>query len=442
MHTEVKIVLVGAGSAQFAYHVAMDLCLTPGLWGSQVVLVDIDPQRLSFMDCAVRRLSEELKAGLRVEKTREIEKALPGADFVINSVQVGGNRWLEEQRAMAERHGYYRGANLHEFGQMQFFLELMRKMERFCPNAWHIQAANPVFEGGSLIARSSKIKSVGLCHGFFSYLKMADILGLEREYLSADAYGFNHWLWLKHFRYKGEDAYPLIDDWIANKAEAYWNSPHRLQNTYQLCEAAVHQYRLFGLVPIGDTPRHGGWWYHNSLKDKKRWFDRHGGMDSEIGWPMHMEKCENNLRQIRKAALDAGTPLTEALGVAHSTEQIVPIIQALVNNERGIYQVNLPNKGRILPDFPEDVVIESKAVVDSSGIRLLPVEPLPRRLVVDAMIPRWHYAELKLEVMRSREKQALLVYLLRDHRTQNLAMAEGLMNEWLAHPNNQHLGIH
>ncbi len=24
------------------------------------------------------------------------------------------------------------------------------------------------------------------------------------------------------FRYRGEDAYPLIDEWIRTKAEAYW----------------------------------------------------------------------------------------------------------------------------------------------------------------------------------------------------------------------------
>ena len=440
--TAVKIALVGAGSAQFASHVVTDMCLTEGLRGSNVVLMDINEERLAFITDVAQRLSDEMKAGLKIEKTTSLDEALRGADFVINSVQVGGYSWVEEQRTMAERHGYYRGANLHEFGQMQYFLELVQKMEELCPKAWHIQAGNPVFEGGTYIARNSKIRTIGLCHGFSGYLQVADVLGLDRRDITANVYGFNHWLWLKDFWYKGEDAYPLIDEWIKTRAEEYWARDDRPYHHNQMSKAAIHQYQLFGLVPIGDTPRHGGWWYHNDLATNQHWYGRLGGFDSEIGWKQHLDNCANILKGIQDASADKATPITEALGAQMSGEQIVPIINAIVNNVEGVYQVNIPNVDKVLPDFPSDLVVESKAVVNSSGVKMLPMEPLPRRLVVDAMIPRWHYAELKLEVMRSREKEALLVYLLRDHRTRDLAMAEGLMNEWLAHPRTQYLGIH
>jgi len=34
----------------------------------------------------------------------------------------------------------------------------------------------------------------------------------------------------------------------------------------------VHMYRMYGLLPIGDTPRSGGWWYHTDIDTKRRWY--------------------------------------------------------------------------------------------------------------------------------------------------------------------------
>ncbi len=71
-----------------------------------------------------------LDAGLSFSKTTDRARALKGADFVINTAQVGGHDWVEEQRSLAEKCGYYRGIRLHNFGQAAFFLEVARDIER------------------------------------------------------------------------------------------------------------------------------------------------------------------------------------------------------------------------------------------------------------------------------------------------------------------------
>ena len=69
--------------------------------------------------------------------------------------------------------------------------------------------------------------------------------------------GLNHNIWLTHFIYEGKDAYPLIDEWIATKGEEYWRT-HVAERTHdaQMSRGAVHQYHMYGLLPIGDTVRH------------------------------------------------------------------------------------------------------------------------------------------------------------------------------------------
>ena len=216
--------------------------------------MDVDENGLIW-STGWRNVSRRTDAGLTFSTTTARAQALQGADFVINTAQVGGHDWSEALRSMGERHGYYRGAHLHMFGQMIFFLEVARDIERICPNAWLIQSANPVFEGCTLMTRETKTQVLGLCHGHYGYRDIARVLGLDLAHVTAQMSGFNHWIWMTDFRYRGEDAYPLIDEWIRTKAEAYWAQDDRTFHDNQMSRAAIHQYQLFGLMPIGDTPR-------------------------------------------------------------------------------------------------------------------------------------------------------------------------------------------
>jgi alpha-galactosidase len=441
MSTEVNITIIGAGSAQFSGGIVRDLCVNPGLHGSHVTLMDIDRHRLAMVARMAERLSEELGAGLSFSQTTDRATALQGADFVLNTAQVGGHSWTEAQRSLAEKHGYYRGAGLHGFGQAAFFLEVARDIARICPNAWLIQSANPVFEGCTLMRRETGIKVLGLCHGHYGYRDIARVLGLDLAHVSAQMPGFNHWIWMTDFRYRGQDAYPLLDEWIETEAEAYWarTDATRTYGDNQMTRAAIHQYRLFGLMPIGDTPRAGGWWYHVDLATKKRWYGHLGGFDSQIGWQQYLDDMGRNVARVERVALDEATPVSETFKPVQSGEQIVPIINALVNDVEGLYQVNIPNQGQIIQGFPEDLVVECQGVVSGAGIRGVSVPPFPPKLMAGAMIPRWHRAELMVQALRSGDRGLLLLYLLDDPRTRSLEQAEVLLDEWLADPRNERL---
>jgi len=313
-------------------------------------------------------------------------------------------------------------------------------MEEICPNAWLIQSANPVFEGCTLMARETKTKVLGLCHGHYGYRDIARVLGLDLGHVTAQMSGFNHWIWLTDFRYRGADAYPLVDEWIRTKAEAYWAQDDRTFHDNQMSRAAIHQYQLLGLMPIGDTPRMVdcprlvGGWYHFDLATKQRWFGQLGGFDSEIGWQQYLDKMAENVHKVEQAATDAYHPVSSVFPPKQSDEQIVPIINSLVHDVEALYQVNIPNDGQIIKGFPEDLVIECQGVVSGAGIRGVSAPQLPPKLMAGAMIPRWHHAELVVNAVRTRDRDMLLLYLLEDPRTRSLEQAEQLLQEWLAEP--------
>lgn len=446
-HKAIRLAVIGAGSAQFSLGMVRDICLTESLHGSSIVLMDIDQDRLDVVCELARRYADEMGADLRFEKTLRREEALSGADFVVNTALAGGHSREEAERTLLEQHGYYRGMHPSEgfFHQFNFMLSVARDMERLCPDAWLIQSSNPVYDGCTLMTRETGVKTVGLCHGPFGGIReIAEVLGLEREYITFEAPGLNHCVWMTHFRYKGEDAYPLLDEWIATQSEAYWQTWQPKFYETQMSPAAMHMYRFFGLLPLGDTSRAlwpEAWWYNLDLETKKRWWGSLGGFDSAEGWAIYLEKLTRDLAQIHAVASDPHARVTDIFLPQKSGEQIVPIIDALVNDRQGYFLVNVPNRGA-LPGIPDDVVVEVPALVDGKGIRPTRVERLPDPIMFGAILPQWLAMERRLAGYRTGDTRYLMQYLLSEHRTHSWEHAEDVLDAVMRMPGNEAMARH
>ncbi len=419
MSRAIRLGVIGAGSATFSVGLVRDVCLTESLAGSSVVLMDVDRERVETMHRFASRYADELGAKVSFEWTTEREAALQGADFVINTAQVGGHAQVERLRAWTQERGYYRGFRLKDCLQARMMVSVAHDMERLCPAAWLIQASNPVFEGCTAMTRAAAIRVCGLCHGHMGYYEIAEALGLEREKVKAEVVGFNHEVWLTHFEYEGRDAYPLIDEWIETKSEQYWSDYHPHYGDNQMSRAAVELYKLTGLFPIGDTARRGGWWYHTDLEAKKRWYGAPlGGFDSEIGWSMYLRELEERVARIYRAAHDSSVRLTEEFRPRRTGEQHFPLIDALVNDNEVTLQVNVPNRGAI-ERIPDDVVVELPAVCSRRGIQPLQIGRLPETLMLTQLHPRLLEAEQIVALSLNPDERVLVRLVLDDHRTKS-----------------------
>ena len=444
MPRPVRIGVIGAGSATFSLGLVKDLCLTGNLAGSEVHFMDIDADRLDAVTRMASRYTGEVGGDLRFQQTTDREEALREADFVINTAMVQSHHHQVDMRRLMARHGYYyRGVSGGSFYQLRLMMEVARDMERLCPEAWLIQSGNPVFQGCTLMTRETGIKVCGLCHGHYGYHTIARELGFDLERVDFQAPGVNHCIWMTHFLYDGEDAYPRIDRWIAEHGEEYWRT-HEAESTHdtQLSRGAVHQYRMYGLFPIGDSPRVGGWWYHTDIDTKKHWFgEPYGGPDTHIARPVHVERLEKRLEQIRAACEDPSARMTDLFGTERTREQQVPIIDALTNDERGTFQVNVPNRGA-LPGVDDDVVVEVPAVIDRKGIHPLRVAPLPRKIMLEQLLPTILGMERELEAYRTGDRSMLLWNALEHHQTRSYDQAFAALEELLREPSNRELAEH
>jgi alpha-galactosidase/6-phospho-beta-glucosidase family protein len=86
-----KIAFVGAGSVVFTRNLLGDILAFPELAESEISLHDIDSERLETAELLAHRVAETLGATPNVTASLDRRAALEGADYVINSVQVGGH---------------------------------------------------------------------------------------------------------------------------------------------------------------------------------------------------------------------------------------------------------------------------------------------------------------------------------------------------------------
>jgi len=450
------IVLLGAGSAAFTMAIVQDLILSDDLNDCTLRLVDIDESRLEEGRRVAESYNNEIGTGIKVEAYADRREAFDGAGFIICAVKIGGYGPLEAERKIAEAHGYYRGigdrvscyfGGIGAYHQIKFLEDVARDMEELCPDAWLIQTANPVFDGTNYLTRYTKVKAVGVCHGHFEVKNVADILGLAWERVTAEMVGFNHYIYLTDFRYEGENAYPILDRWIAEKSEIYWKSEEYLKLSRigsaqeYLSPGVIDAYRLYGLLPIGDAIRSASpWWHHVDLNAKEKWYGVNGGFDSQICWENYLRLKDVYHENIKKI-LEAGEPVSKAYPLEISGEQHIPIINAMVTDRYERFVLNVPNNG-CLPGIPDDVLVEIPVMASARGLQGIKQNPLPQRILDNILYPRMRTMNNLHEAYRNRDRSALVLELTHDNRTRSYEQAKTLVDELLSQPWNKEADMH
>jgi len=450
--SRLRIGIIGAGSAVFSMKIVSDLCKFPNLSNTHVVLMDVDRSRVENVLTLAKELSNYFGANLTFNVADTIQDAVSGADFVINTAMAGGHGYLDLVRSIGEKYGYYRGIdaqnynfvsdylNLTNWNQLTLFLKIARTVEKYSPNAWYLQAANPVFEGTTLVSTQTGIKMVGFCHGHYAVEAIANYLNIKDYEWQVG--GVNHGIWLTKFKTKdGKDLYEELRKCSENVNIEGFKPTNPFDD--QLSPVAWEMYRLYGLFPVGDTVRNSTWKYHRDLETKLRWYGAPwGGADSEIGWKWYVEQLTHVVNtmdvfatMIRNGTkmdkLRTGTPIDEylkdILSDKLSGEQHIPFINSIVSKTPARFVVNVLNKGKI-KNIDDDVAVEICATVSGENFEFEETI-IPNQVVNWYLKPRILLAKQALDAFLKRDVRLIADILERDPRTKSSEQVEKLISE-------------
>ena len=226
-----KIAFIGAGSFGFTRGLVRDILTFDAFRDAEIALMDIDRERLSFIQTAVRQIVEAGKYPAKVTVTTDRAEALKGADGVLITILQGGVEVFATDIEIPAKYkvdinvGDTRGPS----GIFRFLrtlppmLEICADVRRYCPNAVVLNYTNPM----AMLCRAMQASYpdlciTGLCHSVQGTAeKLARWIGAKMEDVSYRCAGINHQAFYLEYKWKGKDAYPLIHKAVTTRKEIY-----------------------------------------------------------------------------------------------------------------------------------------------------------------------------------------------------------------------------
>jgi 6-phospho-beta-glucosidase len=364
----IKIAYLGGGSTRAAGTMASFLHTGQDFDGSEVVLIDLDPERLDLIRRLAERMAHARGLDITITATTDRRAGLTDVDAVLSSFRPGGF----EARVQDERIPLAQGVIGQETqGPGGFFMALRSiavlqqvaaELSEVAPRAKVFNYTNPVNIVAQAWTRHSDIPLVSLCEGPIIFPReLARDMGLDEELVDAAMVGLNHGCWSYEATYDGRDFIEVI-------GERLERGPALPRPVERLAQLAV----TMGAVPA-DYFKY--YYFEDEVLAELRAKPTTRAEDILSWAPAYWRHYTEQL-----ASDDPQLDPARSRGGIHELELAIDVMDAVFNGKDEVHPVNVPNTGGPLPGMPEDLVVEVYGRVRDGWIEPQPAPPLPRHL--------------------------------------------------------------
>ncbi len=365
-----KTVFLGAGSTVFARNLLGDILSHPELADSEIVLYDIDTERLATSALVARRLCEAVKAPATITATTDRRAALDGADYAINMIQVGGYEPCTVTDFEVPKHFGLRqtigdtvgiGGIMRGLRTIPVILGMCADMEELCPDVWFLNYTNPMAINCRAVNRASRVRTVGLCHSVQGTdYELSLYLGVpyaEIDYLAA---GINHMAFYLKFESQGQDLYPRLQA-LARSGAVPADNRVRYEVLRRLGYFVTESSEHFAeYVP----------WFIK--RDRPDLIDRFA-----IPLDEYPRRCVAQIAdwEAERERLEGDGPIE----IQRSFEYAATIIRSIETGKPRVIYGNVANHG-LIDDLPSGCTVEVPCLVDGNGVQPTRIGALPPQL--------------------------------------------------------------
>ena len=388
-----KITFMGAGSTVFAKNVLGDCMCREALKDSHIALYDIDKNRLEESAKMLSVLNKNINNN-RAKITTHLgtanrKKALKGADFVVNAIQVGGYepstvidfeilKKYGLKQTIADTLGI--GGIFRALRTIPVMLDFGHEMEEVCPDAWLLNYTNPMAMLTGAMLRGTNVKTVGLCHsvqvcayslmhslGLFDPAKCKgnSIIAFDKLGYRTKIAGINHMAWLLDITDKnGKNIYPEMRKLGKKTVKKYRGGKEKHGNLIRL--EMMDKFGYYVTESSEHNAEYAPYWIKNAYPE----------LIDEYFIPLdeYPRRCINQIESWKKQHREIceNPDLTHAL----SHEYGSGIINAIVTNEPYEIGGNVLNNG-LISNLPSNAIVEVPCLVNSNGIQGTYIGELP-----------------------------------------------------------------
>ncbi len=367
----IKIAYIGGGSTRAPGTVASFVEQGANFDGSEIVLIDLDVERLNNVQTIASKMARNRGIDLKITTTLDRRAGLQDCDAVLTSYRPGGfeARYLDESIPL--KHGVI---GQETQGPGGFFMALrsiyimqgiLEDVERVAPRARIFNYTNPINIVSQAVTQHSNIPILSFCEGPILFpAEFARFADLDPAKLDTVMIGLNHGCWTTRHLYEGQDVIPLLADAYERLRRDGTGSPYKM--------------RLLKLaIQMDSIPADYFQYYYFRDEILAELKAKPTTRAQDI-----MARVPDYWQHYREQAASGDPQLdpTRSRGGLHELELAIDAMDAVYNDRKEILPVNAPNRGA-LPDFPDDLVVEARGYFDRNGAALLADGHLPRRVV-------------------------------------------------------------
>jgi alpha-galactosidase len=381
-----RIVIVGGGSFHWAPRLLADFANTPSLAGADVVLHDLDTERMDRMEELGGEIARRRNIQMRVRSEADRRVALRGADFVITAFSVGGFDSMQHDIEIPQRFGIRQpigdsvgpGGIMRALRSIPVLLDVGRDVEAVAPDAWLVNVTNPLTALCRSVTRETGAKTVGLCNEWVGCAWALSLLfdcGMHE--IDPVLGGVNHFPVATKLRVGDDDGFArlraILGDPDQAAIEPIWMDPPERAGWTKVAPAdfwtkldviennrvRLEMFSRYGALP-GSGDHHAVEFMPNVV---------HAGNNYGEGWRIHHYGMPGHRRDADDDVVFY-EEMRDAPDVPRvpSGELVAALLDGMVTGNARELPVNLPNAGNVT-NLADGAVVEIMGVADSAGVR-------------------------------------------------------------------------
>ena len=355
-----KIGVIGAGSTYTPELVEGFLQRAQGIPLAELVLMDIDEEKLSIVGGLAQRMAQRAGSSITVRLTTDRTEAIAGSAFVLTQMRIGRLQARRKDELIPRRLGYIGqettgpGGFAKALRTIPAILDIAHQMEEHAPGATMINFTNPAGIITEAVLNHSRVKAIGLCNGPIGTRRaILGALGAEDRDVSMRYFGLNHLSFAADILHRGRDVTDAVIEALARETDE--------------TDAAI--LRGLRMVPSGYLQ----YFYRTPEKVEQQ------RREEKCRAEEVMEIEEQLLKMYQDPNLAEKPTILEKRGGAWYSTVATTLIAAMLSNAGDVHVVNTRNNGAI-PDLPPECAVEVPAVIDARGATPVVQGPLPLRV--------------------------------------------------------------
>jgi 6-phospho-beta-glucosidase len=354
-----KVAVIGGGSTYSPELVQGFGSVAERLDVNELVLQDTDEERLEVVGAAAERIARAHGFHGRLTLTGDLDRAIDGASAVLLQIRVGGQAARHTDETIPLRCGCVgqettgAGGFAKALRTVPVILEIADRVRNGAADgAWIIDFTNPV----GIVTRAlldHDHRAVGLCNVAIGFQRLfAEWLDVTPDSVQLGHAGLNHLTWIRSVSVNGTDVLPDLLDAHGDEIAAHVELPRRIIDNLR----AVPSYYL-------------RYYYMHDLVVQEL-------LESRSRAEEVMDVERELLRLYRDPDLHDKPELLMQRGGAYYSEAAINLLCSLFGDGNDVQVVDVRNNG-VIPELPDDAVIEVPAQVGHDGPAPLPVPALP-----------------------------------------------------------------